>query len=59
MNEMTITAAQYLQQDGVNTMIKATIDGTEMYVPIEADNRHYDKIQRQVAAGTLTIADAD
>jgi len=59
MNEMTITSAQYLQQDGVNTMIKATIDGTEMYVPIEAGNRHYDEIMRQVAAGTLTIEDAD
>ena len=59
MNEMTITAAQYVQQDNVNTMVKATIDGTEMFVPIQAGNRHYDEIQRQVAAGTLTIADAD
>ena len=59
MNEMTITAAQYVQQDNVNTMVKATIDGTEMFVPIQAGNRHYDEIQRQVAAGTLTVADAD
>ena len=59
MNEMTITAAQYVQYNNVNTMVKATIDGTEMFVPIETGNRHYDEIQRQVAAGTLTIADAD
>lgn len=59
MNEVTITAAQYVQQDNVNTMVKATIDGTEIFVPIDTGNRHYDEIMRQVAAGTLTIADAD
>ena len=59
MNEMTITAAQYVQYNNVNTMVKATIDGTEMFVPIETGNRHYDEIMRQVAAGTLTIADAE
>jgi hypothetical protein len=59
MNEMTITAAQYVQYNNVNTMVKATIDGTEMFVPIETGNRHYDEIMRQVEAGTLTIADAD
>tara|TARA_R100000458_G_C8049214_1_gene97103 strand:+ start:349 stop:528 length:180 start_codon:yes stop_codon:yes gene_type:complete len=59
MNEMTITAAQYVQYNNVNTMVKATIDGTEMFVPIEVDNRHYAEIQRQVEAGDLTIADAD
>ena len=39
--------------------IMATIDGVKMFVPIEAGNRHYDEIMRQVAAGDLTIADAD
>lgn len=61
MNEMNITSAQYQSnlsgQENVN--IKATIDGTEMYVPIDPANRHYDEILRQVADGTLTIADAD
>ena len=61
MNEMNITSAQYQSnlsgQENVN--IKATIDGTEMYVPIDPANRHYAEIMRQVAAGTLTIADAD
>ena len=61
MNEMNITSAQYQSnlsgQENVN--IKATIDGTEIYVPIDPANRHYAEILRQVAAGTLTIADAD
>jgi len=61
MNEMNITSAQYQSnlsgQENVN--IKATIDGTEMFVPIDPANRHYAEILRQVAAGELTIADAD
>ena len=62
MNEMTITSAQYktdpLTGDTDKT-IKATIDGTETWVPVDADNRHYAEIMRQVEAGTLTIQDAD
>ena len=58
---MIITNAQYLidlvSRDNIS--IKATIDGTEMFVPINSANRHYAEILRQVAAGTLTIADAD
>jgi hypothetical protein len=30
-----------------------------MHVPLEVGNRHYDEIMKQVAAGDLTIADAD
>ena len=37
----------------------ATIDGQETWVPIAPGNRHYDEIMKQVAAGDLTIADAD
>ena len=60
MDEMNITAAQYLTNvDGDNDTIRATIDGTEMNVPVAPGNRHYDEIQRQVEAGTLTIQDAD
>tara|TARA_S200002703_G_scaffold140133_1_gene131197 strand:- start:208 stop:381 length:174 start_codon:yes stop_codon:yes gene_type:complete len=57
MDEMTITSAQYVNSD--NETIKATIDGTEMFVPLYPANRHYAEIMRQVEAGTLTIADAD
>ncbi len=59
MDEMTITSAQYVAEDNVNHNIKAIIDGTEMSVPLDLANRHYAEIMRQVAAGTLTIADAD
>ena len=59
MNEMNITAAQYHQVDGRNDSIVATISGEQLHVPLEVGNRHYDEIMRQVAAGDLTIADAD
>lgn len=60
MNEMNITSAQYVASEGDNHRpIKATIDGVEMFVPMQAGNRHYDEIMRQVEAGTLTIQEAD
>jgi len=58
MEEMIISAAQYKTFED-DTNIKATINGVDMWVPIEAGNRHYDEIMKQVEAGTLTIADAD
>ena len=61
MNEMNITSAQYNADsiDGTNSSIQATIDGVEMSVPLDENNRHYAAIMEQVEAGTLTIADAD
>ena len=61
MDNMNITSAQYWAStvDGRNSSIKATIEGTEMFVPLDPANRHYAEIMRQVAAGDLTIADAD
>jgi hypothetical protein len=61
MDNMNITLAQY-QADpmiGTNTSIQATIDGQEMSVPLDIANRHYAEISKQVAAGTLTIQDAE
>ena len=58
MENITITSAEYVL-DTNNTTIKAVIDGAEIFIPLDPANRHYDEIQRQVAAGTLTIADAD
>mgnify|MGYP006883075406 CR=1 FL=1 len=58
-NEMNITSAQYLAWNGSNQSITATIDGIEMSVPLDTANRHYAEIMRQVAAGTLTIEEAD
>lgn len=60
MDNMNITVAQYTtDMDGNNTSIQATIDGQEMSVPLDEANRHYAEISKQVAAGTLTIQDAD
>ncbi len=57
---MEITnARQFQSYDGGNTSIEATINGTEMSVPLVVGNKQYDEIMRQVDAGTLTIADAD
>jgi hypothetical protein len=58
---MNITNAQYvLSVDGSDDKhIKATVDGIELHIPLAPGNRHYDEIMRQVAAGTLTIADAE
>ena len=59
MNDMDITATHYVALDGTITNIQATIDGQEMTVPLDPANRHYAEILKQVAAGTLTIQDAD
>ena len=59
MNTYNITNAQYMTDvDGSNSSIKATIDGQEMSVPLDPDNRHYQAIQEWVAEGN-TIAEAD
>ena len=57
---MNIENAQYQNDDEGNQCgVKATIDGVEMSVPLAPNNRHYAEILKQVADGTLTIADAD
>ena len=56
---MDITSAQYFSYNGENTSINIIIDGTQLSVPLDPNNRHYAEILRQVDAGTLTIADAD
>ena len=53
---MNITSAQYTKNE---EMVKATIDGIEMSVPKDPDNRHYAEILKQVQEGTLTIKDAE
>jgi hypothetical protein len=60
MEQMNITNAKYISWHvGVIASIKATIDGTEMSIPLDPSNRHYAEIMRQVEAGTLTIQEAD
>ena len=58
---MEITNAKYQTSisSDKNVSIGVTINGTEMSVPLDSANTHYAEILRQVAAGELTIADAD
>ena len=57
---MIIKNAKYNDNfDDTHLSINATIDGTEMSVPLDTAKRHYEEIMRQVDAGTLTLEDAD
>ena len=60
---MIITNAKY-KKDVITdiqseTTLTATINGVEMFVPINTSNRHYAEILKQVADGDITIAEAD
>ena len=64
MSMMTynFTDLKYLaDQNGNNCSILFTCNGqTQMSVAMNSvNNVHYDEIMRQLAAGTITIADAD
>jgi len=59
MNKINFTSAKYVAIDGTNVSIIVVIDGITSSVPLDPDNQHYAEIQRQVAAGDLTILDAD
>ena len=57
--EFNITSAKYVQlSDGANSTIKATINDTTLFVPLDPANRHYQAIQEWVAEGNK-IEDAD
>lgn len=57
---MVITNAKYFKSgEAENKGVNATIDGVEMTVPLDENNRHYAEILKQVADGDITIADAD
>ena len=58
---MNISSAQYVNDENgqQSNMLKCVIDSIDMWVPIDPANRHFAEIQRQVAAGDLTILDAD
>ena len=60
MEQMNITSAKYVtDMQGYKCTVAITIDGQEMFVPLDPANRHYAEIMRQVEAGELTIADAE
>jgi hypothetical protein len=58
---MTFTSAKYTNDSitGQLSGVSAVLEGETLQVPLDPANRHYAEIMRQVAAGTLTIADAD
>jgi len=60
-NKMNITQAQYTKvfDSDEKSSVKATIDGQEMFIPLDPANRHYKEILKQVADGDITIAAAD
>jgi hypothetical protein len=58
---MDITSAKYVNQYGGDEIenIKVVVGDIISFVPIDPANSDYAEIMRQVAAGELTIADAD
>ena len=58
MDKINITSAQYFADEGTNVSIRATIDNTEISVPLDPANRHYAAILEWVAEGN-TIQEAD
>ena len=61
---MNIASAKYIKTttplgEEIIDSLEVNVDGVKLYVPLSEDNRHYAEILRQVAAGELTIADAD
>ena len=58
MNNMQITSAQYIAFEGTNSSIRAVIDGQELFVPLDPNNRHYAAILKAVEEGTLVIQEA-
>jgi hypothetical protein len=62
MGKMNITSARYINDpltNEANVGILVTIDGQELFVPLDPANRHYSEIMRQVEAGDLVIQEAE
>ena len=62
---MNITSAKYhkwAENEGdtpVNVSVTIVVDGETLSVAMDPANRHYAEILKQVAAGTLTIDEAE
>ena len=58
---MKIENAQYakINEGAEITSIIAVVDGQQVAIPIDPDNRHYAEILKQVQEGKLTIKDAE
>jgi hypothetical protein len=60
MENLDFTAVRYELNElsGVVSGIRATIDGQELFVPLDPANRHYAAILKAVEEGTLVIQEA-
>ena len=58
MEQITFTEVRYLTLEGANACIIANLNGVELSIPLDPNNRHYAEIMRQVEAGELTIQEA-
>lgn len=58
---MVITNAKYIKDvvTNKNYAVSAIIDDQGYNIPMDEANRHYAEIQKQVADGDITIAEAD
>ena len=60
IDNKVITNAKYIADlEGNNQVVSCTINGIGVSVPLDPANTDYAEILRQVAAGELTIADAE
>ena len=57
---MNILQAKYVKNDrGEKDSVRVSLENEELSVPMDTANRHYAEILKQVADGTITIAEAD
>ena len=56
---MQITSAKYSNAYGEIVCINAVLDGKLLFVPLDPANTDYAEILKQVAAGELTILEAE
>jgi len=58
INITSATFVDTVMPDEQPSVIKAVIDGVEMFVPMDPRNRHYKEILRQTEAKTLVIKES-
>ena len=58
--DMVFSNVKYIRNQGGNCAVRFTCNGVDnMSCPMTEQNSHYAEILKQVAAGTITITDAD
>ena len=60
MDDINVTSAQYVvDKENTKVSIQATIDGQEMFIPLDPANRHYAAILEWAEEDGNTIQEAD